>query len=140
MKDKQEPTTAQKAIFYLFSVLFTTILFAMAWLRSYNYGAYPKPFTLPYSLVLIAAFAFFYFIFIRRHTTLWLILESFKDIVYSQIFSALIADGIFYVIITLLLRSLPNIPLMLMTLVVQAIVETLWALCFREMFRRTDPM
>ena len=112
----------------------------MAWLRSYNYRAYPKPFTLPYSLVLIAAFAFFYFIFIRRHTTLWLILESFKDIVYSQIFSALIADVIFYVIIALLLRSLPNIPLMLMTVVEQAIVETLWALCFREMFRRTDPM
>jgi len=67
-------------------------------------------------------------------------LESFKDIVYSQIFSALIADGIFYVIIALLLRSLPNIPLMLMTVVEQAIVETLWALCFREMFRRTDPM
>lgn len=56
----EESTTAQKAIFYLFSVLFTTIPFAMAWLRSYNYRAYPKPFTLPYSLVLIAAFAFFY--------------------------------------------------------------------------------
>lgn len=139
MKDKK-PTTAQKITFYLFSVILTTIPFAMAWLRSYNYKAYPGPFTLPYSLVLIAAFAFFFFILIRRHTTLWLILESLKDVIYSQIFSALIADGIFYIIIALLLRSLPNIPLMIMTAVVQAVMEALWSLCFREIFRRTEPM
>ena len=111
-----------------------TFPFAMAWLEHFNYQAFPTRYNAGYSSILIGAFAFFYFILANGYTKVWLLINSIKDIIYSQITAAIVSDLIFFIVVALLIRRLPDVAIMLVTFATQILLITVSSLCAEMYF------
>jgi len=97
-------------------VLRSTVPFGIAWFRFYMNQVYPVPLDMSFNWVIVGIYAIFNAIVTYRYARMWIDLHSLKDLICSQVLATLISDLVIYIVLALLIRNLPSIPVMLITL------------------------
>lgn len=95
-------------IIKMWNVIMITLPFYCCW-----YGFYASEIEVPFyrrgNWVIISIFVILYIFFIRIYDGLQLQINRISDLIYSQILSALISDGIMYIAIVVLAKRFTNL-------------------------------
>lgn len=129
-----EGTTTMKKIGYdialgcvkLFDVLLLTIPFAFCWFGYYADRIF-KPFYFWGNWLIIALFCVLYIIFSQVYDALLISHHQLFEMIYSQSLSALLADGIMFIVLCLLTRCFPNLLPATAALAGQVLLTVLWS-------------
>lgn len=123
----------------LLDVILVSIPFAVAWMQYYSHQVYAIIFYRKGNWVVIALFVFLYYVLSHLYSGYTIHISTISEIVYAQVLGAVIADGMMYVIMWLLIRFLPNIPVMLMVAAAQVVMIVLWAVCAHKWYFANNP-
>lgn len=109
----------------LSNIILVTIPFSIAW-----YLVYAPEMATPFfgcgNWVLLVLFALVYLTYSRIYDSFHVSINRVSTVVISQFLSALIADGILFLVIWLLTRHFPRVIPMVMVLVAQTALSCLW--------------
>ena len=124
----------------LLDVILVTIPFAAAWMLYYAHRLYSKGFFRKGNWVVIALFVILYYLLSHLYSGYTIHISRRSEIVYAQCLGALISDGIMFIIMWLLIRHVPNIPILLLVFLAQAAIIILWTvLASRWYFSHNPP-
>ena len=125
----------------LLDVILVSIPFAAAWMLYYSHKVYLTDFYRRGNWVVIGLFVLLYYLLAHLYSGFSIHISRISEIVYAQALGALIADGLIFVIMWLLIRHAPNIPVMLLVFAVQLGLIILWAtLAHRWYFKHNPPI
>lgn len=120
------------------NVLMLTLPFAVCW-----YVAYADNIASPYyakgNYLVIALYAALYFTYGRIYEAFLVSMNPLPEMVYSQGLAALVSNAIFYFVIWLLSKHLPNPLPLLGVFVMQLGLAALWSAAARRWYFRTWP-
>lgn len=111
----------------LFNVILITIPFALCW-YGYYAARVASPFYNKGNWLVIALFVILYTIFARVYDAFLVSLNRISEMVYSQVLAALVADGMMYIVIWLLMKRIPNILPGLGAIALQIVMAAVWSL------------
>ena len=114
-------------IIKMLAVVLMTVPFAVCWYLYYAERIY-TPFYSKGNLMVIALFVAVYTVLAKTYDAFRISTSRISDMVYSQGLSALLADGILFVVIWLLTRHFPNVLPGLLALLAQVLLSVVWAL------------
>lgn len=109
----------------LSNIILITIPFAVAWYLAYAPGMV-SPFFRRGNWVILVLFALVYLTYSRIYDSFHVSLSRVSTMVMSQFLSAVIADGILFLVIWLLTRHFPSILPMVAVLAGQTLLSCLW--------------
>lgn len=120
----------------LLDVIAVGIPFILFWL-----GYYAPRMVTPYyrmgNVLIIGLYYILFFTLAHLYDGFMIHIKRISEIIYSQVLALVITNFITYIVIWLLLFRLPNIPMMLLLLLIQILVVCIWAnLSHRWYFRR----
>ena len=121
------------------AAVLATIPFGICWFEFYAMGLFMQPFYYKGNYYVIFLFLFFYCLFARVYDAFLVSINKLSEMVYSQMLSLFLADGVMYLVTCLLFRRLPN-PLPLAgCFAVQAGWAALWSITARSWYFKTFP-
>lgn len=112
----------------LIDVLLLTIPFAFCWFGYYA-DRIIKPFFFWGNWLIIALFCVLYIIFSRVYDAFLISYHRVSEMVYSQSLAVMLADGVMFIVLCLLMRRFPNLLPALAALAGQALFAAFWS-CF----------
>lgn len=115
-----------------------TIPFAGCWYMYYAQRIV-DPFYSKGNWLMIALFFITYIMFGRVYDAFLMSLCKISETIYSQVFAAMVSDGIMYVVIWLLSKHLPNILPGIAAIAFQALLATFWAISAHHWYFKTFP-
>ena len=122
----------------LCNALLMTIPFIVAW-----YLIFADKIAAPYfrkgNWAIVAVFLVLYVYFGRVNSAFLVSYHRIQEMIYSQVISVFMADGIMYIVIWLLLKRLPSIPVFISMLLVQVAISFVWAVIAHWWYFRTFP-
>lgn len=110
----------------MLNAILVVIPFVLCWCGYYA-GRIDAPFYKRGNLLIIVLFAILYIIFARVYDGFLVSLNQISEMIYSQILAALVADGIIYIVIWLLMKQLPNILPGVGAIALQVVFIVLWS-------------
>lgn len=115
-----------------------TIPFVCVWFLYYSHQIL-EPYSPLGNFVIICLYFLTYCILGRVYDAFWISLKRISEMIYSQSLAALMADGVFGVLISLLARRIPNVIPMFIALLFQILFAVLWSgFSHRWYFRNFD--
>lgn len=118
------------------NVVLVTIPFAFCWFFYYmNHIA--SPFHSKGNWVVVLSFLVLYVVFGRIYDAFLISMSSVAEIVYAQILSAMMSDGIMYIVICLLSKKLPNLVPGILAIFGQLVLAGIWAWSSRRWYFQT---
>lgn len=118
------------------NIILITIPFAVCWFFYYA-DHVVSPFYSKGNWLVILLFLVFYITFGRIYDAFLISIYSVAEIMYSQILSAMLSDGVMYVIICLLSKGFPNLFPGILAIAGQLVLSVLWARGARRWYFRT---
>ena len=98
----------------LIDVIMDGIPFAAAWMVYYSHQMYAIDFYRKGNWFIIGLHIIIYYLLSHLYGGFQIHIGTVADIIYAQTLGAVITDGIMYIIMWMLIRYLPNIPVMLL--------------------------
>lgn len=120
------------------AVVLAATPFAVCWYAYYAERIY-VPFYSKGNLLIIALFVVLYVIFARIYDAFLVSVNRISEMVYSQGLAALLADGIMYLVIWLLMRRIPNILPGLAALAAQILLSVFWSVSAHQWYYAIFP-
>ena len=111
----------------LLDVIAVSIPFCVAWMAYYSDMVYQKGFYRRGNWAVMGLFTVLYYLLAHLYSGFTIHISRISEIIYAQTLGALIADGIMYIIMWLLIRHLPSISVLLLVLVAQICIIITWA-------------
>ena len=118
------------------NIILITIPFAVCWFFYYA-DHVVSPFYSKGNWLVILLFLVFYITFGRIYDAFLISIYSVAEIMYSQILSAMLSDGVMYVVICLLSKGFPNLLPGILAIAGQLVLSVLWARGARRWYFRT---
>jgi len=84
-------------------------------------------------------FTFLYYMLAHLYSGFTIHISRISEIVYAQSLGGLIADGLMFIIMWLLIRHIPNIPIMLLVLIAQICFIIAWAKLAHAWYFKNNP-
>lgn len=109
----------------LFNAFAMAFPFAMCWKLIYVAKTDLELHTLS-GVLIVSIFLFIYVTYGRIYDAFLVSMNRISEMIYSQMLAVLISDGMMYVIIGLLMRSMPAMWTFLLVWLVQGIISTIW--------------
>ena len=107
-------------------VLFVTAIFGCIWMKFYS-----KLISIPYykkgNYLIIALFCILYYLLAHLYQGFMIHLSRISEIIYAQVLSVIISDGLMYLVTMLLMRRVPNILPVLLAIILQYLVIWAWS-------------
>ena len=107
-------------------VLFVTAIFGCIWMKFYS-----KLISIPYykkgNYLVIALFCVMYYLLAHLYQGFMIHLSRISEIIYAQVLSVIISDGLMYLVTMLLMRRVPNILPVLLAIILQYLVIWAWS-------------
>ena len=123
-----------------FNAIMVTIPFAICWYHYYAERLY-RPFYAKGDVVVVLLFLIQYICFGRIYSGFTISLNRISEIVYSQILALLFTNAVIFIITGLLTRHLPNIIPLLISLVAEIVLSSLWSvLAHKIYFYKYEPI
>lgn len=110
--------------------------FAMCWKLIYAAKTQLDLHTLS-GLLIVGIFLFIYITYGRIYDAFLVSINRISEMIYSQMLAVLISDGMMFVVIGLLTRSLPAVWPMILVWAVQGIISTSWCVLAHRYYYRT---
>ena len=108
-------------------VIAVSIPFYVAWMAYYADMVYQKGFYRRGNWAVMGLFTVLYYLLAHLYSGFTIHISRISEIIYAQALGALIADGIMYIIMWLLIRHFPSISVMLLVMVAQICIIITWA-------------
>lgn len=115
-----------------------TIPFAVCWYMYYA-ERIDNPFYSKGNWLMIALFFITYIMFGRVYDAFLMSMSRISETIYSQVFAAMVSDGIMYIVIWLLTKRLPNVLPGIAAIVFQVIFAAFWAISAHHWYFKTFP-
>lgn len=113
-----------------------TALFATVWFLHYNKNML-VPFTQVGHMLLLALFGIIYLMCFALYGTFNISVTRVSVLLYDQILSLAITDGIMYIMVALLCRSLQNVTVLLIVFLSQCSAALIWSLLIKKWYVST---
>lgn len=117
-------------------VLFVTAIFGYIWMKFYS-----ELISIPYykkgNYLIIALFCIMYYLLAHLYQGFMIHLSRISEIIYAQVLSVIISDGLMYLVTMLLMRRIPNILPMLLAIFCQYVVIWGWSKCAHRWYFKT---
>ena len=123
----------------LIDVIMVGIPFAIAWMAYYWHQMYAIDFYRKGNWFIIALHIIIYYLLAHLYGGFQIHIGTVADIIYAQTLGAVITDGIMYIIMWMLIRYLPNIPILLLVLACQILMISLWAKFAHQWYYKNNP-
>ena len=123
----------------LLDVIMVTIPFLAAWMLYYSHNVYISDFYRRGNWLVIALFVIIYYLLSHLYSGFSIHISRISELVYAQSLGALIADGIMFIIMWLLFRHVPNIPVLLLVFAGQFLFIVLWSRAAHHWYYRNNP-
>ena len=117
-------------------VLFVTAIFGCIWMKFYS-----ELISIPYykkgNYLIIALFCILYYLLAHLYQGFMIHLSRISEIIYAQVLSVIISDGLMYLVTMLLMRRIPNILPLLLAIFCQYVVIWAWSKCAHRWYFKT---
>ena len=123
----------------LADVVMVSIPFYAAWIIYYSHKVFIRDFYRRGNWMVMGLFTVLYFLLSHLYSGYSIHISRVSEIVYAQSLGALIADGIMFIIMWLLIRHVPNIPILLLVLCAQVIMIIVWAVLANAWYIKNNP-
>ena len=123
----------------LLDVIMVSIPFVIAWGLYYSHRLFKNEFYRKGNWLVISLFVVLYYLLSHLYSGYTIHISRISEIVYSQTLGVLIADSIMFIIMWLLFRNIPNIPIMLLVLLAQFLLIILWSYFSHHWYIRNNP-
>lgn len=123
----------------LLDVIMVSIPFIMAWSLYYSHTVYIADFYRKGNWLIIALFVIIYYMFSHLYQGYTVHISRISELVYAQTLGVLITDGIMFIIMWLLIRRVPNIPVMLLMFAAQFLLIVLWSKTAHRWYFKHNP-
>ena len=111
----------------LLDVISVSIPFYVAWMAYYSGMVYQIGFYRRGNWAVMGLFTVLYYLLAHLYSGFTIHISRISEIIYAQTLGALIADGIMFIIMWLLIRHLPSISVMLLVMLAQICIIITWA-------------
>ena len=122
----------------ILNVVLVTLPFALCWFCCYA-GGLPVPYHGKGNWMILALFIVLYVIFAGVYEAFWVSINRISEMIYSQLLAVLVADGIMFVILWLLMRRFPNLLPALGALAAQALLASAWSVLAHGWYYKVFP-
>lgn len=123
----------------LLNVLFVAVPFMISWKLYYSHMLYQKDFSGEGNWLVLILFVVIYFLLAHLYSGFLIHLSRISEIIYAQVLGVVITDGIMFIVMWLLIRHIPNIPILLITLAAQIGVIVAWAVWAHRWYFKSFP-
>lgn len=120
-------------------VILVSIPFYAAWIAYYSHMVYLTGFYRRGNWVVMGLFTFLYYMLAHLYSGFTIHISRISEIIYAQSLGALIANGLMFIIMWLLIRHIPNIPIMLLVLAVQICLIIVWSKLAHTWYFKNNP-
>ena len=120
-----------------FNAVLITIPFALCWYFYYAERLY-NPFYARGDRLMVGLFLALYIVFGRVYGGFTISLCRISEIVYSQALAVFFTNGIIYFVTWILSRRLPNLFPLLLSMAVEVLLSTAWAVIAHSVYYRTQ--
>ena len=111
----------------LWDVILVSLPFAAAWMFYYSHMVYIHSFYRKGNWVVIGLFTLLYYLLSHLYSGYTIHISRISEIVYAQTLGAMMADGIMFIVMWLLIRHVPSIPVLLVVFGIQFLIIIEWA-------------
>ncbi len=137
-RDRTEHRTIVRLV-KLVDVIMVSIPFYVVWFTYYSHMLYVKDFYRRGNWVVIGLYTVLYYLFAHLYSGFTIHISRISEIVYAQSLGAIMANGIMFVIMWLLIRHVPNIPVLLLVLCAQVVLIITWAELAHTWYFKNNP-
>lgn len=123
----------------LLNVILVSVPFLIAWTLYYSHQLYVKDFYRKGNWFIYALFIIIYYLLSHLYSGYSIHISRISQIVYAQALGALLTDGIMFIIMWLLIRHVPNIPILLLIFGAQFCVIIIWAAAAHRWYIKHNP-
>ena len=123
----------------LLDVILVTVPFLTAWYFYYSHQVFVKDFYRKGNWLVIALFVIIYYLLSHLYSGYSIHISRISELVYAQSLGALITDGIMFIIMWLLIRYVPSIPILLLVFVTQFLLIVMWSSTAHRWYYKHNP-
>ena len=120
-------------------VILTSIPFYVAWIAYYSHMVYITDFYRRGNCAVMGLFTILYYLLAHLYSGFSIHISRISEIIYAQSLGVLIADGIMYIIMWLLMRTLPSILVLFLVLIAQVGLIITWAELAHAWYFKNNP-
>lgn len=125
MREKANGILIIRAVKFL-NVLLVTLPFTYAWIFYYSRVRANEPLLIE-TILITVLFSIIYIIYGRIYDSFQISLVKIQELIYSQMLAELITDSIMFIVLWLVLRSLPDVVALLIVFFIQILISILWS-------------
>ena len=122
-----------------FDVIMVSIPYILAWYLYYSQRVYAISFYRKGNWFVIALFMVLYYLLSHLYSGYTIHISRISEIIYAQTLGVLITDSLMFIIMWLLIRHVPNIPIMLLVIGGQFSLIVIWAYTARNWYFKHNP-
>lgn len=123
----------------LLNVIMVSSPFIAAWILYYSHKVYRISFYRKGNWLVMGLFVILYYLLSHLYSGFSIHISRISEIVYAQSLGALIADGIMFIIMWLLIRYVPNVFVLLFVFALQFLLIILWAVSSHHWYIKNNP-
>lgn len=123
----------------LWDVILVSLPFAAAWMFYYSHMVYIHSFYRKGNWVVIGLFTLLYYLLSHLYSGYTIHISRISEIVYAQTLGAMMADGIMFIVMWLLIRHVPSIPVLLVVFGIQFLIIIEWATFAHKWYFKNNP-
>lgn len=123
----------------LWDVILVSLPFAISWTVYYSHMVYMKDFYRKGNWLVIGLYVLLYYLLTHLYSGFTIHISRISEIVYAQALGAIVADGIMFVVMSLLFRHIPNIPVLLVVFGTQLLIIIEWATSAHNWYFKNNP-
>lgn len=112
----------------LLNILLITFPFAFLMITYYSKQAYGGELGMTGNIAVIVLFVFTYSLLVRIYGAFLLSQVSTMELFFSQIISLIMTDAVFFILLTVIIRDLPDIFIYIVCIISQLIISYFWCL------------
>ena len=121
----------------LLDVLFVSVPFIIAWMSYYSHMLYQRDFYRKGNWLIIFLYIIIYYLLAHLYSGFQIHISRISEIIYAQSLGVVITDGIMFIVMWLLIRHIPNIPILLITLAAQIGIIAVWSVYAHQWYFRS---
>ncbi len=126
-KEKNKDRIIQRSVKAL-DVVLVVIPFAVAWFTYYHLNIYSDAFFLRGHVFVIVLYTFVYYLLAHLYKGFALHINRISDLIFSQALAAGINNFVAFMWLWLLIRYMPNVPVLILVYLAQLVLIFLWCL------------
>ena len=118
----------------LLNIVLVCIPFAYIWQIFYSKQVYGGEFSSGWSIMILAVYVLIYVLFARIYDAFQISQVRKSELFFSQIIAIVLADAVFFILIFVLLRSLPDLFVFLCGVLLQILISLIWCLTVAPLY------